>query len=229
MGEYAKYHKADIKIGTCEDMLYLRWDQRHLVEAMAGNVDPVKEINSIWFRLPRVLESTVEPGGFDFYGFNGARPIPIYIQPNSPLDKDVTELLRDESHLGSIQLRSEEAGVQCSVPCNHGIPVKDLPEGVCYNGFNANTLCITAVGVRREANPDSDGSLSWGWRAFVLIACRVCGKTLFRFSREELEQCSLLYINDGLKLMEDKVDFQALPQYLEIMELDAEAEFPTLE
>ena len=31
MGEYANYMGERVKIGTCEDMLYLRWDQRHLV------------------------------------------------------------------------------------------------------------------------------------------------------------------------------------------------------
>lgn len=226
MGEYAKYRKSEIKIGTCEDMLYLRWDQRHQVKPLAGNVDPVKEINSIWFRLPRVLESTVEPGDFEFYGFNGARPIPIYIHPGTQLKDDVQELLQDEEHLGIIQLRSDEAGVLCNVPCNHGIPVKDLPEQMHYNGFNSNTLLITAVGVRLVANPDSAKLLSW--QAFALIGCRVCGRTLFRFSRQELEQCGLAHVNDGTKLAEDEVDFQRLPQYMEKMEQEAENEFPAL-
>jgi hypothetical protein len=229
MGEYGRYDKTEIKIGTCEDMMYLRWEQRHMVEAIPGNVDPVKEINSLWFRLPRILESIREPGDFPFLGFNGARPIPIYIKPGTQLEEDVQEFLEDESHMGSIHFRSEEAGVQCSVPCNHGIPVKDLPKNMCYNGFNSNTLCITAVGVRREVNPDSNCDLSWGWRAFVLVACRVCGRTLFRFSREELQQCGLLHIQDGARLAEDAIDFQSLPGYLLKMECDAEVEFPTSE
>lgn len=231
MGEYAKYRKAEIKIGTCEMMYYLRWDQRHLVEAISGNVNPVKDIDSVWFRLPRVLESTMEPGEFPFSGFEGARPIPIYIHSGTQLEEDVQELLEDESHLGSIFLRSDEAGVQCSIPCNHGTPVKNLPKNMGYNGFNSNTLCITAVGVRLQADPDLDfdSKSLLRWQSFALIACRVCGKTLFRFSRQELEQCGLLYINDGTKLAEDKLDFLGLPEYMAKMEAEAETEFPASE
>ena len=32
MGEYARFRGAEIKIGTCESMYYLRADQRHLID-----------------------------------------------------------------------------------------------------------------------------------------------------------------------------------------------------
>lgn len=229
MGEYAKYRKTEIKIGTCEAMLYLRWDQRHQVEAMTGNVDPIKDIKDIWFRLPRVLEFTQAPGDFPFLGFNGARPIPIYIRSKTQLESDVQELLRDESHLGYIQIRSDEAGILFSAPCNHGTLVKRLPERMGYNGFNPNTLCITAVGVRLSANPEPNPDKPLIWQAFALVACRICGRTLFRFSRQELEQCQVLSVNTGAELSEDIIDFHMLPSYMEKMEQDAEAEFPVLE
>ncbi len=36
MGEYAIYRGERIKIGTCEDMYYLRPDQVHLVKRVSG-------------------------------------------------------------------------------------------------------------------------------------------------------------------------------------------------
>ena len=42
MGEYAQRISDGerVKIGTCEDMLYLRFEDRAKVSALAGNVDP---------------------------------------------------------------------------------------------------------------------------------------------------------------------------------------------
>jgi hypothetical protein len=53
MGEYARYNGSDIKIGTCEDMYYLRADQAHLVTApVDGMLDPIKYAAQIRFRFP---------------------------------------------------------------------------------------------------------------------------------------------------------------------------------
>lgn len=68
MGEYAK-RRSDgerVKIGTCEDMYYLRADQRHLVAWEHGNVDPnSKDALSIRFRFPWPDEDKVKPGEFE--------------------------------------------------------------------------------------------------------------------------------------------------------------------
>jgi hypothetical protein len=66
MGEYAKNsHGTRIKIGTCEDMYYLRFDQRYLVSHERGNVDPVKDAHELRFRFPWPDEDRNEPGAFD--------------------------------------------------------------------------------------------------------------------------------------------------------------------
>jgi hypothetical protein len=67
MGEYASYAGQRVKIGTCENMYYLRADQRHRVGALSGNVDPVKDAPEIRFRFPFPDEDHVEPGAFDRY------------------------------------------------------------------------------------------------------------------------------------------------------------------
>ena len=40
MGEYAKYQGEEIKIGTCEDLYYLRADQAFKVEGIDNSLDP---------------------------------------------------------------------------------------------------------------------------------------------------------------------------------------------
>jgi hypothetical protein len=73
MGEYANYGKERIKIGTCEDLYYLRYDQRHQIDALPGNVDPCnpEHLKELRFRFPFPWEDQVEPGAFTdhSYGF----------------------------------------------------------------------------------------------------------------------------------------------------------------
>lgn len=67
MGEYAERLSDGerIKIGTCENMYYLRHDQRALVRALHGNVDPVKDVAELRFRFPWPDEDGTLPGAFD--------------------------------------------------------------------------------------------------------------------------------------------------------------------
>lgn len=82
MGEYAEFKGQRTKIGTCEDMYYLRFDQRFLVGGLEGNVNPRldKDAELLRFRFPWPDEDDVEPGAFeDFYrslAVNGLEPDP---------------------------------------------------------------------------------------------------------------------------------------------------------
>jgi len=67
MGEYAEISGERVKIGTCEDMYYLRFDQRHQVRALHGNVNPVKDAPELRFRFPWPDEDVTEPGAFEKY------------------------------------------------------------------------------------------------------------------------------------------------------------------
>lgn len=67
MGEYARYKGVEVKIGTCEDMYYLRYDQRHLVEAISGSVNPVTDAEALRFRFPWPDEDHIEPDTNGFY------------------------------------------------------------------------------------------------------------------------------------------------------------------
>lgn len=64
MGEYASYAGQQVKIGTCENMYYLRADQAESVRALEGNVDPVADRELIRFRFPWPDEDGSEPGTY---------------------------------------------------------------------------------------------------------------------------------------------------------------------
>lgn len=67
MGEYAKVKGtgAHVKIGTCEDMYYLRADQAHDVWPEDSSLDPVKEAEVLRFRFPWPDEDSQAPGDFE--------------------------------------------------------------------------------------------------------------------------------------------------------------------
>ena len=64
MGEYATYNGDSIKIGACEDMYYLRYDQRHMVKQEAHSLDPTN-CDGLRFRFPFPDEDDMPPGAFD--------------------------------------------------------------------------------------------------------------------------------------------------------------------
>ncbi len=76
MGEYAKFNGERVKVGTCEDLYYLRADQAHLVKTEHGNVDPMaaRDRAAIRFRFPWPDEDGTQPGAFDDYDRSVAIP-----------------------------------------------------------------------------------------------------------------------------------------------------------
>lgn len=105
MGEYATYGQQQIKIGTCEDMYYLRADQASSVRASrSGETDPIRCADAIRFRFPFPDEDHVSPGSFDNYG----RAVAVHgVQPPDEVE-----------HYG-VQFRAD-AGYLVSLPCPEG-------------------------------------------------------------------------------------------------------------
>lgn len=94
MGEYAKFKRTEIKIGTCEDMYYLRADQRHLVKALKGNVNPNSDDRfDIRFRFPFPDEDHIQPGDFEEY--DRAVTVPGMAMPEMPGGVDHFQWRRD--------------------------------------------------------------------------------------------------------------------------------------
>lgn len=114
MGEYATFNGQRIKIGTCENMYYLRADQLHLVRAAA-----LLDLTDLLFRFPFPDEDRREPGDFDDY------------------DRGLTvwgfEIPDGVDH-HTIQFKAA-AGILVSLPCPYSAAAK--ANGITYhfNGF----------------------------------------------------------------------------------------------
>lgn len=122
MGEYAILGNHQVKIGTCENMYYLRADQRHMVRPERGSVNPASNDHqrTIRFRFPWPDEDTVLPGAFDPYD----RAVAIH-------GEDVT--LPDTLEHYAIQFVSTH-GYNLCLPCPEG-PKASHGLTVHRNGF----------------------------------------------------------------------------------------------
>lgn len=107
MGEYAKYRGQEINIGTCEDMYYLRADQRHLV-------DYTFELPIDRFRFPFPDEDHIAPGQFEDYD-RGYR-IPGWRLPE--------EWAADHGHVQFVA----SAGYNCCLACPESVADTDPRE-----------------------------------------------------------------------------------------------------
>jgi hypothetical protein len=118
MGEFALHQGERIKIGTCENLDYLRADQAHLVELVEDDRD--KALATYRFRFPWPDEDTTEPGAFTPH--DRALPLPGMQVPGE---------LADDHH--PVQFVAY-AGYLTSLPCPES---GRLPEGirVTRNGF----------------------------------------------------------------------------------------------
>ena len=127
MGEYAK-RKSDgeeIRIGTCEDMYYLRHDQAGMVSPLSNSLDPVAEAGVLRFRFPWPEEDGNAPGEFE-----GAFKGQVIEGMAPPLDVN---------HYG-VQFSSHH-GLIVNLPCPFG---GKWPEGLNYmrNGFQGAVLLV---------------------------------------------------------------------------------------
>ncbi len=105
MGEYALHNGIEVKIGTCEDMLYLRADQAAQVTARESrHTDVMRYADAVRFRFPFPDEDGMAPGSFE----DGDRSLALYgVEPPAVIDH------------GSIQFTSNypSKGLLVSLPC----------------------------------------------------------------------------------------------------------------
>lgn len=178
MGEYAvrKSDNEKIKIGTCNLMYYLRYEQREEVVPSY----PLS-LNELWFRLSLRGEDGILPGDFEYYGHGGSHPLPFVVKTDDKgnVPKEAEEFYNELAELsvsekGIVQVRSEEVGIMCNIPCFHGYH-GELPEGMFYSSPKRNLLSVFSVGVRDEAK--------------ALIGCTVCGNVICSVNVKELRYC----------------------------------------
>jgi hypothetical protein len=165
MGEYAirKSDRQSVKIGTCEEMLYLRWDDRSKVAAEPNSVDVNAHPEDLRYRLPYPDEDDTRPGDYA-EPFRGLR---LYRMVDSGRGS-YCEDFADESlaeQPGSMQL-THPSGLLLNVPCYHGIKLPDVgPQARAFWNGKSHSLELKSV---RSAIVDGRLQL------FPVVGCRHC-------------------------------------------------------
>lgn len=120
MGEFAirKHDGEQIKIGTCEELFYLRYEDRGKIDPLPGNVNPQTDMG-LYFRLPFPDEDQIRPGDYRDY----RRGVRLAL----PADPYGDTILSEEEKVnapGVIQL-AHPSGLLLNVPCYHGVRLPD--------------------------------------------------------------------------------------------------------
>jgi len=171
MGEYAirKSDGAEVKIGTCEDMLYLRYEDRGKVSKIPNSLDPEKEAGVLRFRVPFPDEDDTPIGEYK----DPFRGIRLYRQCGVG-QSSYCEDFKDESTLrdtGRVQLH-HESGLLINVPCYHGIK---LPEssGDFKSFWNGKSWSFELT----QLAPRTIGGV---FQVLPIVKCRHC-RALWRY------------------------------------------------
>lgn len=126
MGEYAYYAGQRIKIGTCENMYYLRADQVPLITGYDFTSRP----DSIRFRFPFPGEDNIRPGQFDEHN----KGIAVSgITPPEELEHGTIQFTRNYPHAG---------GLLVSLPCPLGEEGKEASYTVHKNGYSGDVVIV---------------------------------------------------------------------------------------
>jgi len=141
MGEYAirQSDGEQIKIGTCENMYYLRFEDRYKVTKDPHSLDPTTTTGLYW-RLPFPDEDDLRPGDYKDY----ARGFRLYKtrkpEPSGFAGHDDFAPSEIADNPGIMQLHNE-SGLLVNVKCYHGIklPSESTDFKVCWNGKSWHT------------------------------------------------------------------------------------------
>ena len=179
MGEYAKFNQDEIKIGTCELMYYLRYEDRMKVNPLNGNVNPHSDTGLFW-RLPYPDEDNIQPGNYHIY--NRSERLWKYDQEdknNYCVDFSDSETIENP---GIIQL-THPSGLLVNVPCYHG---EKLPEitGDIKVFWNGKAWSLELAFIKNISENE----------IMPIVKCRHCEK-MWRYSWAEI----MPYLHGELK------------------------------
>ncbi len=168
MGEYAMYAGQRVKIGTCEDLYYLREEHRDRVQPLAGNVDVRRrrELAMLRFRFPGPDEDATAAPGEDNDGHEFDRGLGVSMPWNRL--GNMAAKLKEAEH-GSIQLSRDYGNGQllASIPCPNG--TEALPLTLHRNGWGRGDVILYQQGYRPAAS-DSGLLVLAG-----IAGCAFCG------------------------------------------------------
>lgn len=166
MGEYAKYGRDEIKIGTCENMYYLRHEQRWEISPLPGNVNPQdsEQAAHLRFRFPFPEEDGTRPGAFRDY--SRGLLIPGFEIPE--LDHGITQFVA-------------QAGFNVCLPCPESKAGREFSEKhakIHRNGYPGAVSLVMQRMVGEELQ--------------AIVRCNGCGN-MFRLDREHAERACLAF------------------------------------
>lgn len=176
MGEYAvrKSDNVEIKIGMCESMYYLRYEDRNKVAKLPNSVDPSRETGLFW-RLPFQDEDNVQIGEYKDHS-RGER---LYKKDGDYYTDFSDKETIDSS--GTIQL-THPSGLLINVPCYHG---EKLPEGKDIKTFwNGKSWSYELAHIKNM--PEG--------KVLPVVKCRHC-ECMWRYSWDEI----MPYIHGEMK------------------------------
>ena len=168
MGEYANYNGQEIKIGTCEDMYYLRFQQRHEVKTLPNSVDLTDSevLKELRFRFPFPEEDSIEPGAFESHEKSARVP--------------------DSFHPGDIKHRSVQFsarnGYLVSLPCPESEEGKFFPHKIHRNGHGGSVRLVAQKIV--------------GFELWAVCRCGGCG-SMWRLDKESGLELAQTFTDDA--------------------------------
>lgn len=169
MGEYAvrKSDGQQVKIGTCESMYYLRYEDRNRVSKLENSLDASTETGLFW-RLPYPDEDEIQIGQYEKYNrgerlYKKDEDTRYYVDFSDPTTAEQP---------GTMQL-THPSGLLVNVPCYHG---EKLPEGGEIKAFwNGRSWFYELAFIKNvEEN-----------KIMPVVHCRHCGK-MWRYEWAEI-------------------------------------------
>jgi len=166
MGEYAQ-RKLDgirVKIGTCDSMYYLRYEDRDKVSPEPNSLNPAAEKNLFW-RLPFPDEDNINIGEYQ----NHRRGLQLYKKTPHHLGDDYPptyEKFGDNEtaqHPGTIQLK-HTCGLLINVKCYHGVKLPDCGNDAQAH-WNGKNDAMELVSIKNTNNGP-----------MPIVHCRHCGE-----------------------------------------------------
>lgn len=168
MGEYAKRQDGqEIKIGTCESMYYLRYEDRDKVRKLPGNLDPSTTTNLFW-RLPFPDEDNIRIGEYTEYN----RGLRLFKKNEDTGYYDSFSDSETVEHPGTMQC-CNDSGLLINVKCYHG---ERLPTGNddFKAHWNGKSWFYELVSIKNT--PDG---------IFPVVHCRHC-RSMWRYSWDDV-------------------------------------------
>lgn len=167
MGEYAKRKTdgADIKIGTCQWMYFVRWTDRLKITRLPGSLDPATCPNLYW-RLPVADEDGILPGDYQ-----GKQPAVRLL----PSDDQQIYTTPETVGPGSFQMYHDGVGLLLNVRCYHGAKLPADSEDIRAHFNGKDPYVYELCGIKNHEHDDGTQQL------LPLVRCRHCGE-MFRDS-----------------------------------------------